>query len=93
MKTHSKVLSAILAGSLAFVTVGAATAGGKSGYQSTFSTIRSMTATSVTLDDGQAYSLPYGFNVSKLHVGERVAVVWTPEKNSSARDASSITVG
>ena len=82
MKNHSKVLSAILAGSLAFGTIGAAMADSHSGYQSTFSSVRSVTATSVTLADNTTYLLPYGFDVTKLHVGERVSVLWTQDKDS-----------
>ena len=92
MKNHSKVLSGLLAGSLAFGTIGAAMANSQSGYQSSFSTVRSVTATSVTLADNTTYSLPYGFDVSKLHVGERVSIIWTQEKNSANRHASTISV-
>lgn len=82
MKNHSKVLSAILAGSLAFGTIGAAMAGSHDGYQSSFSSVRSVTATTVTLADNTTYALPYGFDASSLQVGERVSILWTQDKDA-----------
>ncbi len=90
MKNHSKILSAILAGSLAFGTIGAAMADSHNGYQSSFSTVRKVTETSVTLADGSTYALPYGFDASTLQVGERVSIFWTQDSDSH-RTASTIS--
>jgi Protein of unknown function (DUF1344) len=92
MKNHSKLLSAILAGSLAFGTVGAAMADSHNGTQSTFSSVRSVVGGVLTLADGTQYTLPYGFDASKLQSGERVAIMWTRVDNSAVRSASTISV-
>ena len=97
MKNRSKILSAILAGSLAFGAVGASVgsvmAGSGRGFQSTVLPIQSISKTGlVTLVDGSTYAVPYGFDVSTLKVGERVSIIWTPVKNSTTRDASTISV-
>lgn len=94
MKNTSKVLSAILAGALAMGTVGAsvstAMADSRQGFQSTILPIRAIHGNRVTLVDGSTYTVPYGFDVSKLHVGERVLITWMEEKGSTTKTATFI---
>lgn len=94
MKNTSKVLSAILAGALTMGTVGAsvstAMADSHQGYQSTTLPIRAIHGNTVTLVDGSTYTVPYGFDVSKLHVGERVSITWKDDKGSTTNTATFI---
>lgn len=98
MKNPSKVLSAILAGSLAMGALGAsvgsvmADSNRYHGQQITNQEIRGVTDTVVTMVDGSTYKLPYGFDASTLVPGDRVAIVWTQDLADGPRTASNIFV-
>lgn len=98
MKNPSKVLSAILAGSLAMgalgASVGSVMADGNRYYgnQITNLEIRGVSGDVVTLVDGSSYKLPYGFDASTLESGERVSIVWSEAAAGDQRDVLKIFV-
>lgn len=80
------LLAALVAGS-AILGGAAAFAATPVGYQSSFGTIKSISGGSFTLTDGLRFSVPYGFDPARLHVGEHVNVVWMPDGTDNfARD-------
>lgn len=83
MNKTSILLSALAAGSVMLGS--AAFAAMPVGYQSTFGTIKAISGGSFTLTNGDSFSVPYGFNAAKLHVGEKVNVVWLPDGTSSSQ--------
>lgn len=100
MTKSSKILSAVLAGSLVMGSVASAFAASPLvGYQSTFGQIKAISGSTITLADGSQFTVPYGFNASRLHVGEKVNVVWLPDGSSTtqrdgvAKLVSTITAG
>lgn len=93
MTKTSKLLAATFAGALAFGTAGSALASSQypQGYQSSFSTIKSLGGGSVTLANGKTFNVPYGYDMSKLKVGERVAITWLDENGTY--NAATIVAG
>jgi hypothetical protein len=86
MTKSSKILSAVLAGSLVMGSVATAFAASPLvGYQSTFGQIKEISGAVITLTDGSQFSVPYGFDASHLRVGEKVNVVWMPDGSSTTQ--------
>lgn len=84
MTRFSTLLTALVAGS-AILGSAAAFAATPVGYQSSFGTIKAISGGSITLTDGLRFTLPYGYDAARLHVGEHVNVVWLPDGTSSSQ--------
>ena len=92
MTKSPKILAVLLAGTLAFGAAGSAMAAQyDQGYHSSFNTIKSISGDTVTLMDNTSYVAPYGFDMAKLKVGERVAITWLNQ--GGTRTASGIVLG
>ena len=92
MNTRSKLITALVAGSLAFGSIGTAMASNNSTRHVTSLPVLSVENGVIILVDGNRYTVPYGFDVSKLQPGDRVQIFWTPEEDSTLRNATMIGV-
>ncbi len=98
MKNPSKLLTAILAGSLAMgalgASVGSVMADGNHYYGRQIANlqVRSVNDGILTLVDGATYKLPYGFDASKLSPGAQVSIVWTKSATYGPRVIANISV-
>lgn len=92
MNTRSKLLTAVLAGSLSFAAIGGAMAGSQGVPRTTDLAVRSVHGGILTLVDGSTYTLPYGFDASKLQPGQHVQVFWIAQEDKNLRDATMIAV-
>lgn len=90
MNTRSKLLTAVLAGTLAFGSIGTAMASSNNQHVTTLPVL-SVKNGVVMLVDGNRYTVPYGFDASKLQPGERVQIFWTPEEDSNTRNGTLIS--
>ena len=92
MNTRSKLLTAVLAGAIAFGSIGTAMASNGNARQVTTLPVLAVDNGAIILVDGNRYTVPYGFDVSKLQPGDRVQIFWTPEEDSTLRNATMIGI-
>lgn len=77
---------------LSIATVTILAASGAMATTTTNGTIKAMDMAkhSITLTDGTVYTLPLGFKVAGLKVGEKVAVIW--DKKGAVNEATAVTM-